>query len=1351
MRIAAFALAMGALLTACGEDALVAGPADATIGANSSCVTGACDDGNPCTADDKCAAGLCLGTALACSDGNPCTADACEPKAGACLHPPAANATCDDGNLCTTGEQCQAGACAGGLAKSCDDGDTCTQDACTPGTGLCGHTPTTAPCSDGNACTNGDLCSAGKCQGAPLACDDGKPCTADGCDPKTGCTQAAAAATCDDGNACTQGDSCAGGLCVAPQATVCDDKNACTTDTCDATQGCVFTPGSGSCDDGNPCTKGDVCAAGACKAGSNACECATNVDCAAQDDGNLCNGKLICDPASSACIVDSKTPVTCAAPIDDCQTVACEPKTGKCVTTVVADGAPCDADGSLCTQGDACKGGGCALGKAAVCNDGNPCTQDTCKGAIGCVFTPGTGACDADGNACTVGDACADKLCEAGPKKACDDGNPCTQDSCGALTGACGFDGKALDDVPCNADGSVCSVGDACQGGSCQKGKTLDCDDKNPCTADSCDATAGCKQIATAGSCSDGNACTLADACQAGACTSGLLKACPDGDKCTEDGCDESSGTCTHKLLTGCSKVCSKDGDCDDGNPCTDNTCESGKCESQVKSGACDDGSVCTGNDACQNGVCQGQAKTCSDGKACTADSCDAKLGCQFVAASGPCDADGNACTAGDFCQDGGCKVGAPKNCSDGNPCTADACNPQDGACGQKAQFEGDPCDADGSLCTVGDACKAGVCSKGATLPCDDGNACTADSCLPQKGCVSAPASGACEDGKGCTVGDACQNGVCQAGSAKVCDDGKACTADTCDAKTGSCVFTGIAGCANFCAKDSDCDDGNGCTDDVCQNGNCVAKPHTKPCSEGDKCFVAGTCGGGTCQAGQKVDCDDANPCTDNTCQPKTGLCVFAASTAPCQDGNACTLGDGCKNGKCLSGAAKVCDDKNGCTDDACNVQTGACSFTPSSKACDDANLCTTGEFCQASVCAPATLGTFEGDVGTGVAGFADGPATKAQFQFPQGLVRRGSAYVVADLANHRIRLIAQDGTVSTLAGSGGVGQQNGPAGQATFQAPSGVAVTADGTVYVADSGNHVIRKISLDGVVTTIAGSGKPGLVDGKGGSAQLHLPAGITSDGKLLFITETGSHTVRQVSTDGVVTTLAGGGKEGYADGAGKKVLFTAPAGIVVGPGAAMWVADAGNHRIRKVTYAGVVTTVAGSGVGGFQDGAALAGKFLFPVGVAFAPGGELVIADRQNHRVRALSASGQLRTIAGDGSTQLLDEPFGLAFDGAGRAWITDLKNQRVRRLRLPVTVCEDGNSCTLDACDAKTGSCQAPAVSDGKACGDGCQEKQVCTAGQCGGGTPKNCNDYVDCTLDSCSDGVCKYVVPPGCMP
>ena len=262
---------------------------------------------------------------------------------------------------------------------------------------------------------------------------------------------------------------------------------------------------------------------------------------------------------------------------------------------------------------------------------------------------------------------------------------------------------------------------------------------------------------------------------------------------------------------------------------------------------------------------------------------------------------------------------------------------------------------------------------------------------------------------------------------------------------------------------------------------------------------------------------------------------------------------------------------------------------------------------------------------GSGERGFVDGARAAAQFNEPCALAPLPDGSVVVAV-NHCIRLIAAGGgAVSTLAGTGGEkGFADGPAAAARFYQPSGVVVGADGAIFVADRLNNRVRRIK-DGAVTTFAGSGKVGGADGVGAAASFRFPYGLAlGPGGVLYVTEYGGSRVRMISPAGAVTTLAGSGEDGFADGMGAAAKFFFPMGLALDPATGnVLVADTYNHQIRAVDpLSGTVSTLAGSGAAGADDGDAAAASFYRPCGVAVDAQGGILVADTRNHRARRIA---------------------------------------------------------------------------------------------------------------------------------
>jgi sugar lactone lactonase YvrE len=291
---------------------------------------------------------------------------------------------------------------------------------------------------------------------------------------------------------------------------------------------------------------------------------------------------------------------------------------------------------------------------------------------------------------------------------------------------------------------------------------------------------------------------------------------------------------------------------------------------------------------------------------------------------------------------------------------------------------------------------------------------------------------------------------------------------------------------------------------------------------------------------------------------------------------------------------------------------------------------------------------------------------------------------IIVGYGNQTVRKITPAGVVTTLAGAPGQGGfADGNGGAARFLFPWGVAVASDGTIYVADSGNQVIRTIDAAGNVATLAGlAGSIGSTDGVGSSARFSYPSGIAMDrnGNLLIADRVGNR-IRLCTPAGVVTTLAGNGTAGWVDGNGTSAQFRNPLGVVGAPDGTIYVTEGSNHVIRRIDTAGNVSTLAGTGIGGFADGAASIAQFNGPNGIALLPTGDLLVADSGNYRLRRVTPLGDVSTVAGNGTRAHLDNPDGLqaAFHGLysvtvnplGEAFLGELYGVRKAGLGFGVT--------------------------------------------------------------------------------
>ncbi len=273
---------------------------------------------------------------------------------------------------------------------------------------------------------------------------------------------------------------------------------------------------------------------------------------------------------------------------------------------------------------------------------------------------------------------------------------------------------------------------------------------------------------------------------------------------------------------------------------------------------------------------------------------------------------------------------------------------------------------------------------------------------------------------------------------------------------------------------------------------------------------------------------------------------------------------------------------------------------------------------------------------GNGTSASVDGPALTASFKGANGIVADtlGNLYV-SESPGQKIRKIAPDGTVSTFAGTGTAGAVNGPASSATFNGPVGLTIDKSGNLFVVDYNNLLIRKISKDGIVSTYAGSGQNGSTNGAAATASFNNPTGVAVDSLgNVYVADNYNNLIRAISPAGVVTTLAGGGNTygGLINGNGATATFNNPGGIAMGPNGNILVADGGNSVIRRVTPAGYVSTFAGSGFLGSADGFASVASFGTAGKVYADQSGNVFLSDNSNNEIRQISPTGIVTTIAG-----------------------------------------------------------------------------------------------------------------------
>ncbi len=308
--------------------------------------------------------------------------------------------------------------------------------------------------------------------------------------------------------------------------------------------------------------------------------------------------------------------------------------------------------------------------------------------------------------------------------------------------------------------------------------------------------------------------------------------------------------------------------------------------------------------------------------------------------------------------------------------------------------------------------------------------------------------------------------------------------------------------------------------------------------------------------------------------------------------------------------------------------------------------------------------------------------ADVSDLNVPHGITSdlAGNSYV-ADSYSHTIRKITPAGVISTLAGKTGIaGNADGEGTAARFTYPYGITADAAGNLYVADTYNHTVRKISPSGVVSTLAGvAGSAGSSDGKGASARFTYPNGIQSDrAGNLYVADTSNHTIRRISASDEVSTLAGNaGQAGPNDGQGASARFNNPHALTVDSAGNVYVADSRNHTVRKITPAGMVSTMAGrAGNDGSADGKGATASFHIPRGIAADSAGNLYVSDTFNNTIRKISANGSVITLAGlagdggeadgAGGKAQFNKPNGIGVDSFGSLYVVDTENHAIRKI-------------------------------------------------------------------------------------
>jgi len=314
----------------------------------------------------------------------------------------------------------------------------------------------------------------------------------------------------------------------------------------------------------------------------------------------------------------------------------------------------------------------------------------------------------------------------------------------------------------------------------------------------------------------------------------------------------------------------------------------------------------------------------------------------------------------------------------------------------------------------------------------------------------------------------------------------------------------------------------------------------------------------------------------------------------------------------------------------------------------------------------------------------SDAPPPVTFFQ-PTGIAADAAGdFYITDAGNHKIRKIAANGNVTDFAGSGNIGVADGLGAAASFDTPQGITIDAAGNLFVTDSKAGLIRKITPAALVTTIAGTAYSTSNDeGTGFGVSFDEPYGITIDGQgNMYVADATANRIRKVTPNGYISTFAGSGTRGYVDGSASHAEFTVPGGVAIDATGNLYVADTYNERIRKITPAGVVSTVAGDGIASLLDGTGTSANFNMPYNLIVGANGNIYVADTQSNAIRKIDPTGKVTTIAGNGAAgdingisytnmPILSEfnsPEGLAFDASGNLYVGDIDNNRIREITI-----------------------------------------------------------------------------------
>jgi sugar lactone lactonase YvrE len=320
------------------------------------------------------------------------------------------------------------------------------------------------------------------------------------------------------------------------------------------------------------------------------------------------------------------------------------------------------------------------------------------------------------------------------------------------------------------------------------------------------------------------------------------------------------------------------------------------------------------------------------------------------------------------------------------------------------------------------------------------------------------------------------------------------------------------------------------------------------------------------------------------------------------------------------------------------------------------------------------TVSTYAGN---GAPAAVNGKAGEASFSNLMDVAADSAGNIyVADSRNNLIRKVSPDGTTTTLAGSGKQGSDDGKGISASFFFPAALTADANGVVYVADTHNNMIRKINPDGTVTTIAGRISPEVAKYRDTVVKLDNPYGIAVDkAGNVYVADWERDMIKKISPEGKITAFAGNGEKGAKDGIGTAATFYLPEGLAVDRQGNLYVADCYNNMIRKITPGGMVSTLAGNIKKGSKDGKGKAASFLHPDGLAVDRSGNVYVADVGNNKIRKITPDGLVSTVAGTGTRGVENgpanaasfyRPFGVTIDKTGNLYVADYQNNLIRKI-------------------------------------------------------------------------------------